>query len=248
MQFNVLTADDNDGMRLLLKKAVEKNSSFKVIGEAADGESAVFLTESLHPDVVFLDVEMPGLNGLDCAKRIQDINPKIIIIFVTAHEKYMSDAFHLYAFDFMVKPFHPKRIDQTLDRIVLLSSQTGSSSSNHVNSKSTGLGKLIIRGKEGMTFIDEEEIILIQREERSTVVYTENERHVTSESMSNLEDRLDSSMFFRSHKSYIINLARVYKIFPYGRWTYIVKLRNTDRDALVTHEKYEELQKIFNYI
>jgi len=243
--YNVLIADDDAGMRLLLKKAIEKNNNFKVAGEAADGESAVSLAEALHPHVVFLDVEMPGLNGIECAKRIQDINPKTIIIFVTAHEEYMPDAFYLYAFDYMVKPFHPNRISQTLDRIIFLEKQTFSMSSKDVSPKTGGLGKLMVKGKEGITFIDEDEIILIQREDRSTVIYTADERHITSESLSSLEEKLDRSVFFRSHKSYIINLTMIYKIFPYGRWTYVVKFRNTDRDALITHEKYEELQKLF---
>ncbi|NLY17536.1 MAG: response regulator transcription factor [Clostridiaceae bacterium] len=245
MVYNVLIADDDDGMRLLLKKAIEKNKSFKVAGEAADGESAALLAESLRPDVVFLDVEMPGLNGIDCAKRIQDINPKTIIIFVTAHEEYMPDAFHLYAFDYMVKPFHPNRISQTLDRIVFLERQTISPVTKQVEPRNKGLGKIIIRGKEGITFIDEGEIILIQREDKSTVIYTADERHITSESLGSLEEKLDKRVFFRGHRSYIINLTMIYKIFPYGRWTYIIKLRNTDKDALVTHEKYEELQKLF---
>ncbi len=68
---------------------------------------------------------------------------------------------------------------------------------------------------------------------------------MTSEGLSELERRLNSEVFFRSHKSYIINLAMIYKIYPYGRWTYVVKLKNTSRDALITHEKYEELQRLF---
>lgn len=245
MVYDVLIADDDEGMRLLLKKAIERNKNFKAAGEAADGESAAMLAESLHPHVVFLDVEMPGLNGIECAKRIQDINPKTIIIFVTAHEEYMPDAFYLYAFDYMVKPFHPDRISQTLERIILLENQAFSPAAKEVKPKAGGLCKLIVRGKEGITFVDEDEIILIQREDRNTVIYTANERHITSETLGSLEEKLDGRVFFRSHKSYIINLSMIYKIFPYGRWTYVVKLRNTDRDALITHEKYEELQKLF---
>ena len=76
----VLIADDEAGIRLLIRKLVEKNKGFEVVGEAADGESAVSLTESLNPDVIFMDVEMAKLNGIECAMRIQDINPKAIII------------------------------------------------------------------------------------------------------------------------------------------------------------------------
>lgn len=245
LRFSVLIADDDEGMRLLLKKSIEKNEAFKVTGEAADGESAASLAESLRPDIIFLDVEMPGLNGLECAKRISDINPKTIIIFVTAHEEYMSEAFQLYAFDYMVKPFNPNRIIQTLERIAFMAGHGGDQPSEPARRIEKGLGKLIIRNRDGITLIDETDIILIQREDRSTAIYTANERYMTSEGLSELDERLNQEIFFRSHKSYIINLTMIYKIYPYGRWTYVVKLRNTDRDALITRDKYDELQNLF---
>lgn len=232
-------------MRLLLRKAVERNQSFTVIGEAADGKSAASLADSLRPDVIFMDVEMPGLSGLECAKRVFDSDPKTVIIFATAYEEYMPDAFKLYAFDYLVKPFSPERIAQTLDRIVLLNSHEEETPPALVSYQKKWPGKLMIRSKEGITLIDEEEIVLIQREDHSTAIYTMNERHVTSEGLSDLERRLNPGIFLRSHKSYIINLTMIYKIYPYGRWTYIVKLKNTQKDALLTHEKYEEMQKYF---
>jgi two-component system LytT family response regulator len=105
--------------------------------------------------------------------------------------------------------------------------------------------KLMIRNRDGITLVDMEEILLIQREDRSTVICTAQDRLVTSESLSELEEKLDRSLFFRCHKSYIINLGAVSKIYPYGRWTYIVKLKGIEKDALMTHEKYEELEKLF---
>lgn len=242
----VLIADDVEGMRLVLRKAIERIDGFTVIGEAADGESALHLAESLRPDVIFMDVEMPILGGLECAKKVLDINPKTKIIFATAHEEYMPEAFELYAFDYMVKPFKTARITQTLNRIKQLDTLQENKPAGLVASPNEkSLGKLIIRNKEGISLVDEVEIILIQREERSTVLYTANERYVTSESLSELEEKLDKSIFFRSHKSYIINLTMVYKIYPYGRWTYLVKLKNTEKDSLLTHDRYEELQKLF---
>ncbi len=245
MCFKVIIADDDEGMRLLLKKAIEKNKAFKVIAEAADGESAAFLAEEHQPDVLFLDVEMPVFSGIECAERILDKNPKTILIFATAHEQYMPEAFRLYAFDYLVKPFHPDRIAQTLNRIVLLHEHKDTSVATSVTHREKWPGKLLIKNKEGVTFVDQEEILLIQREDHSTAIYTANERYLTSEGLSELERRLNSEVFFRSHKSYIINLAMIYKIYPYGRWTYVVKLKNTSRDALITHEKYEELQRLF---
>ncbi len=242
----MLIADDDQGMRLLLRKAIDKIEGFEVIGEAADGESALQLVESLNPDVIFMDVEMPLLSGVECAKKVIDFNPKIKIIFATAHEEYMPEAFELYAFDYMVKPFKTARIAQTLNKIKQLNiSEAGIHSNHGVSSDEKVLGKLIIRNKESINLIDEEDIIFVQREERTTAIYTSTERYITSEGLSELEERLDRSNFFRSHKSYIINLNMISKIYPYGRWTYLVKLKKTDKDALLTHERYEDLQKLF---
>ena len=79
------------------------------------------------------------------------------------------------------------------------------------------------------------------------MLYTEGGgRYVTGDALSEIEARLPQDMFFRTHKSYIVNLNRINSISPYGRWTYIVKLQGTDRDALITHERFEELQKRFS--
>lgn len=244
MNFKVLIADDDQGMRLVLKKALSKVEGFELIGEAEDGNAAFCFSESLKPDVIFMDVEMPFLNGIECAKKVMDINPKTIIIFATAHEEYMSDAFEVYAFDYLVKPFKLTRVNQTLERIKNLSANLNEQPLKQISTKKA-LEKLVIKNKEGINFISMDEIILVQREDRSTAIYTLCERYITSDGLSDLEERLDSSIFFRSHKSYIINLLMIYKIYPYGRWTYVVKLKNTDKDALLTHERYEELQKIF---
>ena len=91
------------------------------------------------------------------------------------------------------------------------------------------------------------DIVLVQREDRSTVIYTKGgERYVTGDSLAETEARLDPAVFFRSHKSYIINLGNISNITPYGRWTYIVRLTGITQDALITHEKYEELEKMFS--
>jgi len=245
LNFRVLIADDDKGMRLVLKKVLSKVEGFEVIGEAEDGDAAFCFSEAYKPDVIFMDVEMPLLNGIECAKKVMDINPKTIIIFATAHEEYMSDAFEVYAFDYLVKPFKLERINQTLERIKSLSAHLNEQPLKQIGKPNRILEKLVIKNKDGISFIDMNEIILIQREDRSTAIYTMDDKYITSDSLSDLEERLDSSIFFRSHKSYIINLLMIQKIYSYGRWTYVLKLKNTDKDALLTHERYEKLQKIF---
>lgn len=246
MELKVLIIDDDEGMRLVLKKIINKTEGFELIGEAEDGETGFGLAESLSPHIVFMDVEMPGMDGIECAKKILEIAPKTFIIFATAHEDYMSEAFELYASDYLIKPFKVDRVLKTMERIKGVFVNKDPIIPKHNPFNKDNLTKLVIKSKEGTSFIDCKDIILIERENRNTLIHTVDEVIATSEGLSEIEEHLDSSLFFRSHKSYIINLSMITKIYPYGRWTYTVKLKNTGKDALLTHEKYEYLEKLFN--
>ena len=105
---------------------------------------------------------------------------------------------------------------------------------------------MMLRHRDGVSFVDLQSILLVQREERATVLYTaDGERYVTGDSLAEMEERLPKDAFFRCHKSYIINLNHIKDITPYGRWTYVVRLEGTQHDALITHEKYEEMEQMF---
>ena len=100
MNIKVLIVDDEKGIRTIIKKILDKSGGFDIVGDTDSGEEAIGIFKEHHPEVVFFDVEMPGFSGIDCAKKLTDIDPKTIIIFATAHAEYMSDAFQLYAFDY----------------------------------------------------------------------------------------------------------------------------------------------------
>ncbi len=244
----VLIADDDSGMRDVLRRMVEKVEGYQLVGQAGNGQEAIEMAEKHRPHVIFLDVEMPGATGIECARIIQDMDPSAVIIFATAHATYMSDAFELYAFDYLIKPFKMERVLKTLERardrlsaVLEAPVQTGAS----IPRKAVD-GRLMLHHRGGVSFIDLKDILLVQREDRATVLYTVGEgRYVTADTLAEMEERLHSEAFFRCHKSYIINLNQIQDITPYGRWTYVVRLQGTKHDALITHEKYEELEKWF---
>lgn len=245
----VVIADDDAGMRLIERKMIEKVEGFTLAGEAENGDQLIELVEHLHPQVVFLDVEMPGKTGVECGKLIQDMDPSIVMIFATAHDEYMGDAFEVYAFDYLLKPFKMDRVMKTLekarDRIGRVDEKPLPNLPRQAAKVATG--RLMLRHKEGVSFVSMSDILLVQRENRSTVIYTMGGgRYETGDSLSETEARLDPDVFFRCHKSYIINLNQINNITPYGRWTYVVRLNGTTHDALITHEKYEELEKMFS--
>ncbi len=247
----VIVADDDAGMRLVERKLIERVDGFRLVGEAEDGEELLAMVEKERPQVVFLDVEMPGKTGVECARSIQDMDPSIVMIFATAHDEYMGDAFEVYAFDYLLKPFKTERVLQTLERarnrICRLAEQDDPTIALPHPAQRVANGRLMLHHKEGVSFLTMSDILLVQRENRATVIYTTGGgRYVTSDSLGDTEAKLDPAVFFRCHKSYIINLNQISNITPYGRWTYIVRLNGTTQDALITHEKYEELEKMFS--
>jgi two-component system LytT family response regulator len=243
MAMKVILVEDDSGVRKLLRKIIEQKEGFEVVGESDNFTEAVALFTKIRPEVVFLDIEINGANGIECAKIIADVEPKTKIIFATAHAEYMPNAFEVYAFDYLVKPFHVDRVNQTLDRIRALSEMVKNDELDKIVKFERGLDKLLVKGKESMSFIDVKDIILIQRENNSTVIYTRQDSFTTSAGLSDIESKLDPAQFMRSHKSYLINISQIKKIEPYGRWTYIVTFKDLNKDALMTTEKFEEIKK-----
>lgn len=247
VNIRVLIADDDSGMRLIMKKFIERAGGFELVGEAVNGEELVRLHGETRPDVVILDVEMPVMTGTQAAKIIQDVNPKTILVFATAHEDYRKDAFEVYAFDYLTKPFRMDRVMTTLEMIkTRFFEKTDRKNPSVLQEKPLSGQKLMLKHKEGIAFADVDEILLVQREDRSTVIELKGgKRLITSEGLSDIEKRLPENKFFRTHKSYIVGLDHVDSITPYGRWTYVVQLRGTERDALITAERLDALEKIF---
>jgi len=141
------------------------------------------------------------------------------------------------------------RMLQTLSRVSdsLTLSSAVPAFSKAVNADRKPLdGRLMLKHREGSAFINLNDLLLVQREDRATVLYTrDGGRFTTGDSLGDMEDRLPGDVFFRSHKSYIINLNHIKDITPYGRWTYVVRMEGIKQDALITHSKYEELADMF---
>ena len=239
----VLIADDDKSMRFVLRKALKKLGDIEVACEVDSGSKAVLAFENEKFDAVFLDVDMPELDGIEAAKMILDIQPKCVIVFVTAYEKYMQEAFELYAFDYMVKPFKLERLAQTVKRMLDYIGDISDIKQEKVEAINNDL---LLKVQDGMVVIRPEEILMIERENRCSVIITAKEHYSINKSLSDLESILPEDAFLRTHKSYIVRLDKIEKLNVYGRWTYVVKLKGTKKDALLTKEKAKILETIFN--
>lgn len=243
----VCIVEDEPGIRKLLRMIVEKQEGFTVAYESGDFASAISDFMKYKPEVVFMDIDLNGESGLECAKVMTKLNPKLKVIFATAHSEYMANAFEIYAFDYLVKPFNVERVIKTLSRIRQRAEEENSAKIEKpsvIMTERSG-NKLMIKGKEQVVFIDKKEIIFIERSDSSTKIITEGEVYKTSVSLGALEEKLGSGEFMRCHKSYMINVSKISWIEPYGRWTYVVKFKGTTETALMTLQNYEELKRIF---
>lgn len=243
-RISVLIIDDDPGMRLLLSKIIDRDHRFTKVAEADSAELGLEMYNLYKPQLILSDIDMPGDNGVACAKRIHEIDPMAKIVFITAHEQYMAEAFRVYAFDYIVKPFDISRLTDTLDNVFSILYRT------HIEpiiSFDNTQDKLVVKTKESYSFINMSDIILIQREDRATVIYTTNDgRYVTNEKLSEIMERLDNSYLIRSHKSYIINIKMISDIYVYGRWTYLARFKGTSVDALITSENFDLIKQKYN--
>ena len=148
MAIKVILVEDESGLRMLLKKIIEKKEEFQVVGECDNLADAVSLFARLKPEVVFLDIEINGASGIDCAKIIADMEPKTKIVFATAHSEYMSEAFEVYAFDYLIKPFDIERVERTLDRILSLQEPEPLDHLDKIVRYERGLDRLLVKGRE----------------------------------------------------------------------------------------------------
>lgn len=236
----IMVVEDEEQIRIILGKMIEKNEGCSVVASCGNFATAISDFIRLRPEVVFMDIDLGGESGLECAKAMTEVDPKVKIVFATAHSEYMANAFEIYAFDYLVKPFDMARIGKTLDRIKSMTVLREAEEKTDAS-----LEKLIIRGKEEINLVDLKDIIMIERTDGMTRIVTRDETFLTSQSLSALEERLDPEQFIRCHKSYIIRTDAVRKLEVYGRWTYTVKFRDTDETALMTSDKYEEIKQRF---
>lgn len=241
----VLLIEDEPEIRRILRKMIEKQDGFEVVAEAGRFSEAVMQFTQHRPDVVFVDIDLAGESGLECAKILSELNPKVKIIFATAHSEYMANAFEIYAFDYLVKPFNMERVQRTLKRIKESIAPSPDMLPETVAQSENYREKLLIKGKDQIIFVDKKDIILIERLDGITNIVTADEIHRSSASLGDIEAKLNPKEFFRCHKSYIVNLSAISRIEPYGRWTFSVKMKGTEASALMTAQSYETLKDLF---
>ena len=229
---NCVVVDDESPSREELKYFINNFSNIKIMEEFDDSIKALEYIEQNKPDIIFLDINMPKLDGMALGKIINHFPKKSLIIFITAHKDYAVDAFEIQAYDYILKPYSEERIVSTLKKIEKFSDR------KCANNKITLWkdNKMIVR-----SII---EISYCEANERETLIYIKGVQYNVSCSISEFYKKLPKEIFFRSHRSYIINTDKITEIIPWFNNTFMLKMQGEEVDIPVSRNNIIEFKQI----
>jgi DNA-binding LytR/AlgR family response regulator len=263
MPIRALIVDDEYPARMELRFRLGQYPDMEVIGEAASGREALALIEALDYDVVFLDVQMPGMTGVDLARKLREREKPPKLVFVTAYEHYALPAFEIRAVDYLLKPFDDARLAETVARLRELVHQPGPdpapgsppaqaappavAEGEQPGEKRSGV-QWVICEKEGRQIpVPVAEIVYLYSEGYNVYVVTQHERLVTRGTLQELTERLPPEMFFRSHRSYLVNIFQVREISPYFNGAYLMRMKDKEHsEVIVSRGNVKRLKELFS--
>jgi two-component system LytT family response regulator len=238
--------DDEELARERLRSLLGKEKEIEIIGEVGDGKSAVALIDKEKPDLVFLDVQMPELDGFEV---LQNLSHQPNVVFVTAHDKFALKAFDVHAVDYLLKPFDKERFQTALKRVLekvrskALEAEKISAVLNEVKPPSKPVERLMVKTEGRVLLIKTEDLDWVEAADNYVNLHVGNEAHLMRETMSSLEGKLPPEKFMRISRSSIVNLERIKELQPMFHGEYVVILKNGTKLTLsrTYREKLDQL-------
>jgi two-component system, LytTR family, response regulator len=238
-RIRVLIVDDEVLARRGIRMELEREAGVEVIGECIDGRQAVTAIRELEPDLVFLDQQMPKLDGFGV---ISAIGPESMpaVIFVTAYDQYALQAFEIHAVDYLLKPFSTERFKRAFDHALLQIKRANLDDLGHRLTALLGdiprapvrqqyLTRVVVRSGDHIQVLKAEEIDWIESADNYVQIHVGREAHLLRETLSHLEERLDPGVFLRVHRRTIVNVNRIKELHPLFHGTYEVVLQGGGR-------------------
>ncbi len=233
----VVIVDDEPLAREKLRTLLEGRAGYELVAECGDGAAAVEAIHELDPDLVFLDVEMPGLDGFGVLEALEP-GREPYVVFVTAYDRYALRAFEVRALDYLLKPFHRARFEEALARVE--ERRRGHAAApeewtairallDELRAERGYAARLVVRTGQKITFVATADVDWIEADGNYARLHAGKRDYLLRETMKNVEARLDPRRFLRIHRSAIVNLDRIASVEPYFHGEYIVTLTDGHR-------------------
>jgi DNA-binding LytR/AlgR family response regulator len=235
-----LVVDDEQLAREELCFQLEQAGGVAIVGQAADGVQALRLAGELKPDVVFLDVQMPGLTGFEVARRLMLADTPPRLVFVTAFDQYAVDAFSVNAVDYVLKPIDADRLEQTLERVRQRERSAAKAAPQMpltpadlervieaVQARQGRRDQIAIRVGERFILVQADEVVHASLVDESIVVGTQSMAGTSNyRTLDELQARLDPAVFWRVHRSHLVNITKIKEIVPWFSRNYLLKMKD----------------------
>lgn len=232
MSIRTLIVDDEPIARQVLREELETRPDIEVVGEAASGEEALSEIAALRPQLVFLDLRMPGMDGLEVVRRLHDA-PLPAIVIVTAYDRYAIEAFEAGALDYLLKPVDPERLEKTLARVRAWQGSPGEVADSVARlaevAEVPGLPvprRIVARSGGSYYLLDADEVFAFQAERETVWIHTARQRYLATQPLHTIEEKLRGAGFRRIHRNAIVNMKHVRKMSALSSRRWLVTLSN----------------------
>ncbi len=250
MKIRTLIVDDEPLARERIRKLLQKEADIEIVGECADGNEALAAIGEQQPDLVFLDVQMPELDGFGVLEQLRR-GAMPAIVFVTAHDRFALRAFEVHALDYLLKPFDSERFRKALERARdrIQQRQTGDLSRRisdllaDLKSGAPPQNRLAVKSGGRVLFLKIEDIDWVEAADNYVNLHIGNEAHLHRETMAAMEGKLPADKFMRVSRSTIVNIERIKELQPLFHGEYALILRNGTRLTLSRSHR-EELNRL----
>ena len=239
MPLRILIADDEQPARSELSFQLEQLDDVELLDQATDGLQAVSLAEALAPDVVLLDVQMPGLTGFEVARRLLERGVGCHVVFVTAFDQYAIEAFEVSAVDYLLKPVEPARLAQTIQRVKRLVASAGGSTDGSIANKDlerivqyvaerqSRRERLAIKADDRFVLVQAEDIVYASLADEVITIVTDSIVGTSNyRTLDELHSHLDPAVFRRVHRSHVVNVNKIKEIVPWFNRNYILRMKD----------------------
>lgn len=228
-----------------LAQLLTKYENLEVVGKYSNPLNALSDFKLYMPDIVFTDIEMPGINGITLAKQISTLYPKCQIIFTTAYDEYAIKAFDLNACDYLLKPFAPDRLDKCVEKLTRNKNTPKEPKLPSFSLEpTTPFGKIVVYQNDELLFIDIDDITYLTASGKSIHIYTSTNEFISNKTLSYFEEKLTASNFYRCHKSYLINLNKITKLTPTIGYSWEAFLTDCDQAIPVSRYRASHLKEL----
>jgi two-component system LytT family response regulator len=247
MPIRALIVDDEPLARTGVQQLIDPLDDVTIVGEATDGDEAVREIAAQEPDLVFLDVQMPEMSGLEVVREV-GVEDMPLTIFVTAYDQYALEAFEAHALDYLLKPIEEDRFDEAMERA---REQLRRAEADTLNQQLQGLlreyadeegrdgiERFTVRSRDRIYFVDVEDVQWIESEGDYVALHDGEDAHLVRKTMKKLEEQLASDQFLRVHRSYIVNVDYIEELRPLDHGTY--QLRMASGTPLKTSRGYSD--------